>query len=114
MSFLALAASAVTLGFLHGLGADHLMAIAALAVDGPKERRHVRAMQTAVGFACGHAVILGIGAMLAVTIGVLLPAAVATGAERAGGGLLVAMGVFGLWSLAGGRTYGHIHGLPGR
>jgi nickel/cobalt transporter (NicO) family protein len=114
MSFLALAASAVTLGFLHGLGADHLMVIAALSVDGPRERRHVRAIRTAFGFACGHAVILGIGAVLAVTIGVLLPAAVTTGAERLGGGLLVAMGVFGLWSVTGGRTYGHIHGLPGR
>jgi hypothetical protein len=33
-SILFLLASALFLGFLHGLGADHLMAIAALSMDG--------------------------------------------------------------------------------
>ena len=109
MSFLALASSALMLGFLHGIGADHMMAIAALSVDGRTERRRVSPIRTAIGFACGHAVILTLGAVLAVTAGVLLPAAISNGAERVGGGLLVAMGVVGLWSLAAGRTYGHIH-----
>src|SRR5262245_20071643 len=113
MSFLPLAVSALTLGFLHGLGADHLMAIAALSVDGSSERRTVRAIRTAVGFACGHALILAIGAIAAATIGLLIPASVSSGAERLGGGLLVAMGAFGLWSVSGGRSYGHVHGLPG-
>ena len=114
MSFLALSSSALVLGFLHGLGADHLMAIASLSVDGPGERRHMRAIRTAVGFTCGHAAVLAIGAVLAVTVGLLLPTAIASGAERMGGALLVAMGAFGLYSLARGRAYGHIHGLPGR
>jgi nickel/cobalt transporter (NicO) family protein len=110
MSFLALAVSALTLGFLHGLGADHLMAIAAMAVDGKSDRRQARAIRTAVGFACGHALVLSAGAVAAVTFGLLLPAAISSGAERLGGGLLAAMGVFGLWSIA--TSYGHIHAAP--
>lgn len=113
MSFLALAGSALTLGFFHGLGADHLMAIATLAVDGSSERRQARALRTAVGFAFGHAVILGVGAVVAVTLGLLVPAAVSSGAEKVGGGLLMAMGLFGLWSLVGGHTYAHVHGRGG-
>ena len=112
MSFLALAASALTLGFLHGLGADHLMAIAALAVDGSADRRQARVLRTAVGFAAGHAAVLGVGALLAVTAGLLLPAAVSSGAERVGGAMLMALGAFGLWTLTTGRAYGHIHTSP--
>ena len=92
MSFLALAVSALTLGFLHGLGADHLMAIAAMAVDGKADRRQARAIRTAVGFACGHALVLAAGAVAAVTLGLLVPAAISSGAERLGGGMLIANG----------------------
>lgn len=113
MSFLALAGSALALGFFHGLGVDHLMAIAALTVDGTPERRYVRAFRTAIGFACGHAMLLGAGAILAVTSGLLVPAVVSSGAERAGGLLLIALGAFGAWSLATGRTYAHVHGPQG-
>ena len=76
-----LACSALGLGFVHGLGADHLMAIAALAVDGREHRRR-RIVQTAVGFAVGHMVVLAIGATVAVLFGFVLPAAVETGAEQ--------------------------------
>lgn len=114
MSFLPLAASALTLGFLHGLGADHLMAIAALSVDGSGERRHVRAIRTAVGFACGHALLLSMGAIAAVMLGLLIPAAVSSGAERVGGAMLVAMGAYGLWAFATGRSYAHVHGPAGQ
>ncbi len=110
MSFLVLAGSAVSLGFLHGLGADHLMAIAALTVDGRAAaggRRRV--MAAAMQFAAGHAVLLGIGATLAVTFGWVVPAAVESGAERMGGALLVALGAAGLWSVWSGRAYGHVH-----
>jgi hypothetical protein len=113
MHFLVLAGSALSLGFLHGLGADHLMAIAALSVDGRREsaerRRHV--MTAAVQFAAGHAVLLGVGATLAVTFGWVVPATVESGAERVGGLLLVLLGVAGLWSILTGRAYGHLHGV---
>jgi hypothetical protein len=109
MSFLLLAASAVALGFAHGLGADHLMAIAALAVDGRPGHVRTRAMQTAFGFAVGHTIVLGLGASLALVFGIVAPAAFESGAERLGGLLLIVLGGAGLWSVLSGRAFGHIH-----
>ena len=106
-----MASSALTLGFLHGLGADHLMAIAALTTGSTAEGRYSRIIRTAIGFAAGHAAVLGAGAILAVTAGLLVPAAVSSGAERVGGAMLVAMGVYGLWSVGTGRAYAHVHGM---
>jgi hypothetical protein len=108
MSFPTLALSALALGFVHGLGADHLMAIAALAVDRRAERRQ-QVVQTAVGFAVGHTVVLGVGASLAIGFGLMLPAAFESGAERLGGVLLVALGLIGCWGLLSGRAYSHLH-----
>ncbi|MEZ5318672.1 MAG: hypothetical protein R2752_14835 [Vicinamibacterales bacterium] len=110
MTFVTLAASAVLLGFLHGLGADHLMAIAALSIDGRgDDRRHSRVLRTAVGFAAGHAILLGLGATAALLFGWVLPAAAESGAEALGGVLLIGLGGAGLWTVLSGRTYGHIH-----
>jgi hypothetical protein len=109
MTFLPLAASALVLGFLHGLGGDHLMAIAALSVDGKVGRSRARVIRTAVGFAFGHTLVLGLGAIVAVVFGLALPAAISSGAERAGGLVLVALGALGLWGVVSGRAYGHIH-----
>jgi hypothetical protein len=100
------------LGFLHGLGADHLMAIAALSVDGrvhsPAARRR-RALGVATRFAIGHALFLSCGAGLLVLIGWSLPAVIERGGEMLGGLLLIAMGVAALWGLFSGRVYGHTH-----
>jgi hypothetical protein len=109
MSVLTLALSALLLGFVHGLGADHLMAIAALSVDTHATRRRGVVVQTAVGFAVGHTVVLGIGAALAIAFGWVLPTAFTTGAERVGGVVLVALGVVGCWGVSSGRAYGHLH-----
>jgi hypothetical protein len=108
MSFLMLASSALMLGVVHGLGADHLMAIAALAVDAPGRPRG-RVMQTAVGFAVGHTLVLGAGVAAALSLGLVLPAAFAVGAERLGGLSLIALGLAGAWGIVSGRTYGHLH-----
>lgn len=108
-----LGASALALGFLHGLGADHLMAIAALSIDSGRERsaagRRARVIRTAVQFACGHMLTLGCGLCLALALGWVLPSALESGAERLGGGLLIALGLLGGWSTVSGRAYGHIH-----
>jgi hypothetical protein len=104
-----LAVSAVALGFIHGLGADHLMAIAALATDGRGRHGRARVMQTAVAFAIGHMLTLAIGATVAVGFGFVLPAAFSAGAETVGGLLLVVLGSLGLWSVFTGRAYGHLH-----
>jgi hypothetical protein len=109
MSLIVLAGSALGLGAAHGLGADHLMAIATLAADGPTRETRARALRVAVGFACGHAAVLGLGAVAAVGLGATLPASFAAGAERLGGLLLVVLGAVGAWSVASGRAYSHVH-----
>jgi nickel/cobalt transporter (NicO) family protein len=104
--------SALVLGFLHGLGADHLMAIAALSLrggtDAPAMQR-TRALGVAFRFACGHALLLALGAGVLVVLGWSLPLVVERGGEMLGGTLLVALGVAGFWSVAAGRVYGHSH-----
>lgn len=109
MSLLPLAASALALGFIHGLGADHLMAIAALAVDRRAGRSRPGIVQTAVGFALGHTIVLGLGVTAALLFGLVLPAAYESGAERLGGLLLVGLGALGLWGVISGRAYSHSH-----
>jgi hypothetical protein len=106
---LSLAASAVALGFLHGLGADHLMAIAALSTDGRERPTRLRIVQTALGFAVGHMVVLAVGAAVAIGFGLVLPSAVTGGAETLGGLLLIAFGAVGLWGVFSGRAYSHLH-----
>jgi hypothetical protein len=95
--------SALALGFLHGLGGDHLMAIAALSVDGPAEQtasaKRARAFGVAMRFAIGHALLLGLGAGLMVLIGWSIPPHVERGGEMLGGALLIVMGLVTLQHL---------------
>jgi hypothetical protein len=107
--------SALLLGFVHGLGADHLMAIAALSI-GPSgdaamtlPARRARALGVAVRFAVGHALLLALGAGALVALGWSLPLMVERGGEMLGGALLVAMGGIGIWGVVSGRVYGHSH-----
>jgi nickel/cobalt transporter (NicO) family protein len=105
-------ATALFLGFLHGLGADHLMAIAALTVDGTvmtASARRTRALGVAVRFATGHAVLLGIGTGIIVLAGWTIPAVVERGGELLGGTLLVVMGLLTLAGIVSGRVYSHSH-----
>jgi nickel/cobalt exporter len=107
---LLLLVTALLLGFLHGLGADHLMAIAALSVDmrvdgapacpeRSRRARRARALGVAVKFAMGHALLLTIGAGLIVGIGWSIPLRVERGGEMLGGALLVVMGLVTLQHL---------------
>src|SRR6478672_1889577 len=102
--------SAFALGFLHGLGGDHLMAIAALSVDGTAEAtaaaRRGRALAVATRFAIGHALLLGCGAALIVLIGWSIPPHVERGGEMLGGALLIVMGLVTLQHLYAHRA-GH-------
>jgi nickel/cobalt transporter (NicO) family protein len=105
-------ATALFLGFLHGLGADHLMAIAALTVDGTvmtASARRTRALGVAVRFATGHALLLGLGTGLIVLAGWTIPAVVERGGELLGGVLLILMGVLTMGGIFSGRVYGHTH-----
>jgi hypothetical protein len=53
--------------------------------------------------------VLGSGAVAALIFGWMLPAAVASGAERVGGLVLILLGGAGLWTLFSGTAYGHVH-----
>ncbi|MBA3885995.1 MAG: hypothetical protein H0X67_09725 [Acidobacteria bacterium] len=107
-----LMASALGLGFLHGLGADHLMGIVALSIgatDQSPTARRARALGIAVKFAVGHALMLALGAGALLVLGWSLPLAIERGGEMLGGTLLVLLGGVGLWGVTTGRVYGHTH-----
>jgi nickel/cobalt transporter (NicO) family protein len=112
VTILILLSTALGLGFLHGLGADHLMAIATLSVSAGTEApaiRRARALGVAVRFALGHAVLLAIGASGIIILGWTLPLVVERGGEMLGGVLLIVLGATALWGVAAGRVYGHSH-----
>lgn len=107
-----LVSSTLLLGFLHGLGADHLMAIAALSLGTAGESaavKRTRALGVAVRFAVGHALLLGLGAGALIALGWSLPLVVERGGEILGGSLLIVLGGAGLWGIGAGRLYGHAH-----
>jgi nickel/cobalt exporter len=107
-----LLSTALALGFLHGLGADHLMAIAALSLGTAGETsavRRTRAFGVAVRFAIGHALLLAVGAGLLVVLGWSLPLVVERGGEVLGGMLLIVLGAIGAWGAFSGKVYGHSH-----
>jgi len=103
--------SALLFGFLHGLGADHLMAIAALTVGGEESlaTRRARALGIAVRFAAGHALVLAIGATAVILTGAAVPHSIERGGELVGGALLILFGGFGLVAMLAGRFYLHAH-----
>jgi nickel/cobalt exporter len=103
--------TALALGFVHGLGADHLMAIAALSVRGGRTRTIAlrQPFEVAVRFALGHALLLFLGAAAVLVLGWQIPEIVEHSGERVGGALLIAMGMFTLWVVASERLYGHSH-----
>lgn len=109
---LVLILSALSLGFLHGLGADHLMGIAALSlapVPGGAAEQRTRALGVAVRFALGHALLLGAGAAALILLGWSLPMAVERGGEMLGGLLLIGLGGLALWGALAGYVYAHTH-----
>jgi hypothetical protein len=100
----------LALGFLHGLGADHLMAIAALSLATPLgPARYGRAFWLAVRFAVGHALLLSVGAAAVLFFGWQIPVRFEQTGEFVGGCLLILMGLVGSWLAFTGRVYAHAH-----
>jgi hypothetical protein len=105
-----LTGSMLALGFLHGLGADHLMAIAALSLATPLgPARYARAFGLALRFAVGHAMLLALGAGLVLFFGWQIPARFEQGGEFVGGCLLIVLGLSVGWLTVSGRLYVHAH-----
>ena len=100
----------LALGFLHGLGADHLMAIAALSLATPLgPARYGRAFGLALRFAVGHALLLASGAGLVLFFGWQIPVRFEQSGEFIGGCLLIALGLAVGWLTVSGRLYVHAH-----
>ena len=100
----------LALGFVHGLGADHLMAIAALSLATPLgPARYGRAFWLAVRFAVGHALLLSAGAAAVLFFGWQIPVRLEQTGEFVGGCLLIVMGLAGSWLAFTGRVYAHAH-----
>jgi nickel/cobalt exporter len=100
----------LALGFLHGLGADHLMAIAALSLATPLgPARYGRAFWLALRFAIGHALLLSSGAALVLFFGWQIPARFEQTGEVVGGCVLIALGLVGGWLAFSGQLYAHAH-----
>lgn len=92
-------------GILHGLGPDHVMAVANLS--GLQRSRN--AFGTGLRFGVGHSAVLILGAGLAaVGFGVINPQIERAG-ERLAGILLAALGAWTLIGLVRTRAYVHTH-----
>lgn len=102
--------SVVALGFLHGLGADHLMAIATLSAGASRDEPHfVRTFAVALRFALGHALLLVFGTTLVLVLGWNIPVVIEQAGETLGGLVLIALGVTTLWAAWTRRVYVHRH-----
>jgi|TARA_B100000745_G_C20065867_1_gene363767 hypothetical protein len=110
-----LALTALALGFLHGLGADHLMAITVLSAGESGVGGSGRmSFGVAARFAFGHALLLCGGAVFVLMLGWQIPLAFEQVSEVFAGGLLVLLGSVGLWAMQTGRLYGHDHSAERR
>ena len=88
------------------------MAIAALSVNGTAESAAVqrnRALSVAFRFACGHALLLAVGAGALLVLGWSLPMMFERASEIVGGALLIVLGAAGIWGVHAGRLYAHSH-----
>jgi nickel/cobalt transporter (NicO) family protein len=95
----------IVYGAAHGLGPDHLAALATL-MNGADRGRALRAC---VRFGVGHAVVLGALGALAATTGWLVPEAWEQAAEAAGGALLVVLGAIALLRVLPLIVHRHAH-----
>lgn len=103
---------AFSLGLVHALDADHVMALSVLATEDPAERGGARA---GLRWSAGHgAVLLASGAVL-FAVGETLPIAWQEWAERLVGVVMIALGLRVLMGLARAQSHLHFHthdGLP--
>ncbi len=94
------------LGFLHGLGPDHLAALGTLAA----RRGNLRdAVGVATRFGAGHAGLLAVGALLATGLGYFVPEAFEQTAEIFGGSVVALLGLAAVVDALGFKVHSHTH-----
>lgn len=105
-----LIASMLVLGFAHGLGPDHCIAVSALAAQG----RHGAVARVALRFGLAHASVLFVFAGALLALGLSLSPRAQHAGELANGGLLVLLGIGLLFDRVGRgltfHTHEHAHG----
>ncbi len=94
------------LGFLHGLGSDHLMAITTLVSRGAKSRE---ALIVGLRFSLGHMATLALIGSLGIILNFTIPPSFQKGSEILGGTLLVLLGGWILYDSLKGKFYLHRH-----
>lgn len=103
-SIIAVLSLAFGLGMLHALDADHIMAVTGLASRRPDWRTTLRfCLRWAIGHGLSLSVI-GAGVLL---LGMAIPTHLSAVAEHLVGGVLIAIGVWLLWTLY--RKGAHLH-----
>jgi len=102
-----------TLGLIHALDADHIMAVSLLSSHTRKLGSKLAVVLTTIGYclkwALGHSVILLIIGGLLLFSGIQLPESVQTVAEKLVGALLVAMGLMIAWQVWRNRIQLQVH-----
>ena len=99
--------TALVAGFVHALEPDHMAAVTTFVSRRPRVRE---ALGFGIRWGLGHsAAILGVGLVL-VLLRLRIPETVARGLEFGVGGLLLALGLWLLWSLLHGHAHGAAHG----
>ena len=96
------------LGFLHGFGSDHLMAITTLVSRGAKSKE---ALVVGLRFGLGHMATLILIGFLGIILNFTIPPSFQKGSEILGGTLLVLLGGWILYDSLKGKFYlhGHLH-----
>jgi ABC-type nickel/cobalt efflux system permease component RcnA len=108
----ALITLALSLGIVHALDADHIMAVSALTSTNNNSRSSVR---FCVRWAIGHGVTLIVIGCCVYLLGMAIPDQLSHYAEHAVGLVLIAIGLYLLYTLHQKRAHVHYHkhdGLP--
>ena len=100
------------LGFLHGLGSDHLVAITTLVSRGARSKE---ALIMGLRFGLGHMATLVLIGSLGIILNFTIPPSLEKGSEILGGILLVLLGAWILYDSLQGKFYlhGHLHAHSG-
>ena len=100
-------------GLLHALDADHILAVSTVAAGGDASRRRV--LRTALNWALGHGLSLGVVTLSVLGLGLAMPEGLSAMAELLVGVILLAAGLSLLWAGWRGEVALSLHrhgGLP--
>ena len=106
LSLLNILTLAFTLGMLHALDADHIMAVSSLIGQRPG---FVTSLRFCSRWALGHGSALLLMGMLVLLLGLTIPPSLSNLFESLVGVLLIGLGVWVLWKITRDRLHLHFH-----